>query len=257
MSEPLEYETPKDRIFESRWPQHWRPVAIVLGVLALPSCLGLGYTSFVFWSSLGLVAGTIAIALGVVDRFTLHPKRRSHNRVYRWPIGLSMVGLVMAGISVVADPILTTRCYETPNRLKCASNLRQIGLELLLYANDNNELPSDMSFITHSAAIDNSCLICRSVWDEHTAAAFGEQAVFGRSSTYVYLGRGLTIFEPAATPLIVEPISNHDGAGGNVLHADGHVDFYTEKEMRLILDDLVAQGRLAPELRDVLLELDR
>jgi len=48
---------------------------------------------------------------------------------------LVVIGIIALLISILLPSL--NRARETANRVKCASNLRQVGQGLLLYANDN------------------------------------------------------------------------------------------------------------------------
>ena len=66
------------------------------------------------------------------------PNRRRHAR----PRGLTHIDLVVlvlcVGLGVLVGCLSRGGNRETANRVKCASNLRQIGQAMLLYANDHN-----------------------------------------------------------------------------------------------------------------------
>src|SRR5262245_37094584 len=53
---------------------------------------------------------------------------------------LAVVALIVVGLVVFAGCWSGGRNRETANRVKCASNLRQIGMALLYYQNENKGL---------------------------------------------------------------------------------------------------------------------
>ncbi len=60
---------------------------------------------------------------------------RARRRGFSWVDGVAVLVLIVFGISMLVPSLC--RSSETANRVKCASNLRQIGQAILLYANDN------------------------------------------------------------------------------------------------------------------------
>ena len=53
--------------------------------------------------------------------------------------------------------------------------------------------------------------------------------------SYTYLAKGLTTSAKPDTPLMAEPLDNHDRDGVNILFADGHVDFCRADDAKKLL----------------------
>jgi prepilin-type processing-associated H-X9-DG protein len=129
---------------------------------------------------------------------------------------------------------------EKSRRLNCAGNLKQIGLALIIYANDqdyltpgvanNGAFPAsdDFGILNEQRyLVDGKVYGCpKGGWQTRTAAA----------SDYVYVGSGLTQSDPtpALTPLAY---CRHEKNWVHVLYVDGHVKGQTDlpallREMR-------------------------
>ena len=61
-------------------------------------------------------------------------------RAAKWGFGDVLVGVLMLGLLGTAGVTAAQRARETANRARCASNLHQIGLAILLYQQDNSQL---------------------------------------------------------------------------------------------------------------------
>ena len=154
-------------------------------------------------------------------------------------------GLAIAGISVGALSTVMSLCMisillpslnrarETANRVKCASNLRQIGQAMLIYANESGGVyPPTPDLLVLTQDIEPVTFICPSTNDSAATFATGTaRPTIAASITkpgqnsYVYVGAGKTFSADARTILAYEPLTNHDGDGGNFLFGDGHVEF--------------------------------
>jgi prepilin-type processing-associated H-X9-DG protein len=122
------------------------------------------------------------------------------------------------------------RAREMANRAKCASNLRQIGQGMLLYANENRgRYPDELGQLNMGVVV----FVCPSRGTSIPPDIRGptpeakQQAAkwVDAHSDYVYLGKGLTYAIDAQTVLVYEKESNHSRDGMNMLYGDGHVEW--------------------------------
>ena len=173
----------------------------------------------------------------------------------RWTMGVIAIVLLMfvAGIGATGvghqtvwlarsdRPMFEYRSRETANRVKCASNLKQIGFALQLYAQKSaGRLPDSMIDLLLHEDISPETFCCPSSNDERapgaTPAEQVQQIRRGRHCSYVYHGRGKSWPCGETVPIACEPLANHVGDGMNILFGDGHVEFLTpvaaERAMR-------------------------
>jgi prepilin-type processing-associated H-X9-DG protein len=135
------------------------------------------------------------------------------------------------------------RARETANRIKCASNMRQIGQAIQLYANENKgSYPADLGTLMHDEDIAMDAFLCPSSNvsppgnDVRTPDQMAQWV--NEHSPYVYGGKGLKTDAPADRIVLYENLSDHDTDGGNFLYGDGHVEFlgkqaYTQEMTRI------------------------
>jgi prepilin-type processing-associated H-X9-DG protein len=177
---------------------------------------------------------------GAGDNVTLLKPRRSRARYLVWAVGIVVVGGML--ISVMLPSLCRAR--EPANRVKCGSNLRQIGQAIGLYAQGHGgQYPPSLAVLLSAEDITAEVMICASSNDEKSAAVdtagvVAELAAAEANSpghkhclSYVYVGKALT--EKTATEKTIvayEPLENHGGQGVNVLFGDGHVEFFFKAE---------------------------
>lgn len=155
-------------------------------------------------------------------------------------IGATGMGHQTAWLARGEQPMFEGRSRETANRVKCASNMKQIGLALLLYSQANDgQLPDSMLELPLHVDITSDVFCCPSSNDEPAPGRTPTEQVarlrHGRHCSYVYHGRGLTWPQPEGVPVACEPLTNHAGDGMNILFGDGRVEFLAPAEAERVM----------------------
>ncbi len=135
---------------------------------------------------------------------------------YKKKQGFTLIELlvVMAIILLLAGAVtpVIARAREQGRRTKCASNLRQIGIALHLYAGDNNEaFPAALSALSTNYVTDDSVFDCPSSSSVGTSA----------NPDYDYV-TGLTESTASSEQIAYDKDGNHTGYW-NVLKVDASV----------------------------------
>jgi len=135
-------------------------------------------------------------------------------------------------------PLLNHPHDHSP-RIKCASNMRQIGLGAIMYAASNGgRFPDDLDTLMDSQDLSPVVLMCPdSTGDVPAEPTTREVVSTMRKSnliSYTYAGKGLTTQASAHTVLLYERLGSH-GDGMNVLFADGHVEYLDANEAQTVL----------------------
>ena len=146
------------------------------------------------------------------------------------------MALLVFGLLAVVSTVLwfalapsVHRAREVGRRASCASNLQQIGMALLTYANTaKGQFPDSLGVLVRDGTVTPGMLVCPSSRDTPAPGATAAEQYANLSKvghqSYVYIGRGLTVTSPRQ-PLAYEPMSHHAGDGINVLYTDGTVQF--------------------------------
>ncbi len=130
--------------------------------------------------------------------------------------GVAFVSLILAVI--VLPPMSAARAAQV--QLNCASNLRQISIQLQVYAaNNNGQFPDSISALVSSNLLKAELFHC---------PAIGSQTTNGTRTSYIYLGKGMTTAAASnpQTVIVYEPLENHGATKGmHVLYANGTIAF--------------------------------
>jgi hypothetical protein len=129
----------------------------------------------------------------------------------------------------------------------CSSKLRWIWQSMQLYAADHGgRYPDRLADLILSLDLPAATLVCPSSGDTPAAGSTNQAVVADLSAgghlSYIYLGTGLGPDVPADAVLVFEPLSNHDGAGMNVLLGDGTVEWLDGKQARDLLQRMAQQA---------------
>ncbi len=193
---------------------------------------------------LGAVPGLVAVVLGVLGlRQTRDPHVEGR--------GFAIAGLVLGAVGVVVGLLVlaalipaTQAARASARQVVCMSNLRQVGLVAFMYAQDDpeNARPHDFDALLQTGHLTPDLLICPAKTNAPPTAS------------YVWAGRGLPETATGQTAMAFEPLANHDGTGGAVLFADGHVQFLPPgPRLTGLVNAAVAEGRLTTaEAEDIL-----
>jgi prepilin-type processing-associated H-X9-DG protein len=141
---------------------------------------------------------------------------------------MAMMQLPLA-VSILLPSLNKAR--ESANRVKCGSNLRQIGQGMLLYANDHGgSYPPDLGSLITAEQLSVETLVCPSSEDSVPPDVLNgtpEQraAWANQHSSYEYLGTGMANDQRQDQVLAYEKPGNHGSVGMNLLFGDGHVEW--------------------------------
>jgi prepilin-type processing-associated H-X9-DG protein len=122
------------------------------------------------------------------------------------------------------------RARETANRVKCGSNMRQIGQGILLHANENRgRYPENLGILLNQD-LTPDVFVCPSGSNGLPAniAQMKREEIMewiNANADYVYVGQGLNTTAGPDVLVLYEKPDAHGQQGMNMLFGDGHVDF--------------------------------
>ena len=199
------------------------PMFVPVLLIALPVC--------------GFVLGLVVKGMG---------GKAKDPRASRARTGTVLAGVEL-GIVFLAAIALPGMCgsREASNRVKCASNLRQIGIACLMYANAHEgHFPPSIDVIIREEDMSAECFVCPSSDEDRAMGATTDEVIRHLHEphhvSYTYIGSNLTNTASSETVIAYENVKNHRDSGMSVLYADGHVDFQTFRSARWITSELEA-----------------
>ncbi len=146
---------------------------------------------------------------------------------------LTTVGAASLGAAIVLPSLNKAR--ETANRVKGASNLRQIAVATMLYSNEHQgDAPPDLGALLEEDLTVDIFVSPSSNTEIPTAVRNGTQAEKAKwvneHSDVVYVKpAGKVTDAPADRPLAYEKFGIHGRDGVNIAYCDGHVEFHASK----------------------------
>jgi prepilin-type processing-associated H-X9-DG protein len=163
--------------------------------------------------------------------------------------GLAILVLLIPVMAVASYALLRPNiniCREPATRIKCASNLRQIGQALLIYSNEQGGVfPPSFEELLLYGDIWGDVFVCPQT--EHSppgGATPQERASEFRkhgSPSYVYVGAGLKANDVTPQHVLAHELpTNHGTDGMNVLFGDGHVDWVPRQDVAHLIAELQA-----------------
>ena len=221
--------------------------AVLAWIAVIAACaFGIFWAAFMF-----PVLSLLAVWFGFIGRQAAGPGPSSDRARAGAAFWIGAIQFCLFAIALLILPSMG-RAREPANRVKCASNLRQIGQGIQMYANEHGGIfPPSLDVVLSSQDLTSEVFICPSSNHERAAGATTQAVVANFRAdplhcSYVYTGVGLT--SATATPahvLAYEQATNHNHKGMNVLYGDGTVRWLDAKPSAHLLSELTA-GRNPP-----------
>ncbi len=212
--------------------------------------------------ALYLASASAALGFGIAARAV---SSADDGEVRRATMPTMLAGCVALALAASIAALLpqTGRARESANRVKCRSNLKQIGLALLLYADDHGgDYPPSLDVLLLHIDITAEVFTCASSSEEKATGATTQQVAQNlvanpaKHCSYVYLpspsklGAG-----PPDRIIAYEPLTNHRDVdhsvsddGMNVLRENGIAEFLERAAAEHVLAELKA-GQNPPRPR--------
>ena len=220
----IEYASPVEPEFVEHDPTC--VVSFISGVLLLFLC-GFTISAPSYAQPIMAVLAVVPIITGLIGLWRSTPRYRMQAirlRSGHRTAGFAIAGLLLGGL-VLATAVMSLHPHhprERVRRIKCGSNLRQIGQAMRQYAIfGDGGFPPDFDTLLASSDLVPETFLCPSSDTPEGVPPI----VFGANCDFIYFGGGLSDNVPATVVLAIDALHHHDGEGANVLFADGSVRF--------------------------------
>lgn len=233
-------------------PEQQQTPASTMGIIALAA--GWLFFPAVFFACgaiprLGLTFVPVSLVLVAIVLGWVSMRRPENSPVDRNRGRTALiVGVIDAMLLLLVALILPTtgRPREGANRIRCASNLKQIGLCLQTYSQANgNRYPPTLDEVLVECDITSEVFCCPSGNADRairpTTQALLQDFHKPGHNSYVYVAGN----QPDRTStdtyvLAYEQPANHANKGMNILYGDGHVDWVAQAEAARVISELQA-----------------
>lgn len=172
-----------------------------------------------------------------------------------WPLLWAILGalfVLFVTLEIIALTVPRDYFRATDYQATCGNRLRQIGLAIGAYCDDNGQrYPHDLGLLISTEGLSADVFVCPASEDDRLQATPAQQAatlLSGGHCSYVYVGAGMTSSAGANAVVAFELPRNHRQDGGNVLYADGGVVWQGFDALVQLVPELEA-GRNPPVIR--------
>ena len=163
---------------------------------------------------------------------------------------LGVINICLWVLLTIAAVPATMQARRQAMAVKCASNIRQLGMAMTMYTAENKGfLPPNLDvcigrYMTGAAA-------CTCPEAAHHAAPPASSGAFGNYS-YVYVPPPVARMSQFRSPTTVvaayEPLANHGGRGSNFVFWDGHVEWHGPARAQQLIAQIQATQAAPPAL---------
>ncbi len=181
-------------------------------------------------------------SVGLLDYEGLKAREKraseKRSRTLRWLATPTIILISLAILGYLLIPSLNSPRIAV-SQVKCASNLRQIGLAMLLYANAHGVPARNAADLYLSVGIVSEVFCCPETTlspARGTNAEIAAKLLLPQHNSYLIIGSVSDSTGNLPLHIAAIELPGHHKSGGNVLLSDGHVEFLIATDVQRILD---------------------